>query len=191
MLRNINLQLFAVPGDILLGDGVFSIGQTTSAMVDVALTRGGGVFAIEREYRNIEADGDFGPVKQRIRVTKEIAKLSMKALELVPFRMDEYYPSMSASATGAITGGVTCTLTGNPLSSNITSADYSFVTWTGYTKGGTRAYIELQNAINLENISWPLVDKDEVVAELNFTATYQSTQRTTPPWRVVFTSTSS
>jgi hypothetical protein len=190
MLR-INLQLFAVPSDIILGDGVFSIGQTTSSMVDVALTRGGGVFAVEREYRNIEADGDFGPVKGRQRVTKSVAKLSMKALEIVPYRMDEYYPSISASATGALTAGTTCIITGNPLSSNITSADYSFVTWTGYTKGGTRAYIELQNAINLENINWPLVDKDEVVGELNFTATYETSQRTKEPWKVVFTSTSS
>jgi hypothetical protein len=190
-MLSINLQLFAAPNDIILGDGVFSIGQTTSAMVDVALTRGGGAFSVEREYRNIEADGDYGPVKGRQRVTKSVAKLNMKALEIVPYRMDEYYPSISASATGALTAGGTCTVTGNPLSSNITSADYSIVSWTGYTKGGTKAYIELQNAINLENISWPLVDKDEVIAELNFTSTYQSTQRTTEPWKVVFTSTSS
>jgi hypothetical protein len=181
----------SVPNDIILGDGVFAIGQTTSAMVNVALTRGGGVFSIEREYRNIEADGDYGPVKQRQRVTRSIAKLNMKTLELVPYRMDEYYPSISASATTDLTAGGTCTVTGNPLSSNITSADYSFVSWTGYTKGGTRAYIELQNAINLENISWPLVDKDEVVADLTFTATYQSSQRTAEPWKVIFTSTSS
>ena len=181
----------AVPNDIILGDGIFAIGTSSGTTVDVALTRGGGVFSIGREYRIIEADGDFGPVKQRIRVTKSVAKLSMKALELVPFRFDEYYPSMSASATTAITAGVTATVTGNPLSSNITSADYSYVSWTGYTKGGTRAYIELQNAINLENISWPLIDKDEVVAELNFTAAYASSQRTTEPWKVIFTSTSS
>lgn len=177
--------------NIILGDGVFSIGQTTSAMVDVGLTRGGGVFAIEREYRTIEADGDYGPVKTRIRVTKSIAKLNMKALEIVPFRMDEYYPSMSASVTGPITAGGTGTIAGNLLSVNITSTDYSFVTWTGYTRGGTKTYIELQNAINLENISWPLVAKDEVVAELNFTSTYESTQRTKEPWKIVFTSTSS
>jgi hypothetical protein len=181
----------SVPNDIILGDGVFAIGQTTSATVAIALTRGGGVFAIEREYRKIEADGDFGTVKGRVRVTKSVAKLSMKNLEIIPYRMDEYYPSMSASATTDITAGVTCTITGNPLSSNITSADYSFVTWTGYTKGGTRCYIELQNAINLENISWPLVDKDEVVAELNFEAAYNSSQRTTEPWKIIYTSTSS
>jgi hypothetical protein len=181
----------SVPNDIILGDGVFAIGQTTSATVAIALTRGGGVFVIEREYRKIEADGDYGTVKGRVRVTKEVAKLSMKNLEIVPYRMDEYYPSVSASATTDITAGVTCTVTGNPLSSNITSADYSFVTWTGYTKGGTRTYIELQNAINLENISWPLVDKEEIIAELNFEAAYASSQRTTPPWKIIFTSTSS
>ena len=55
--------------DIILGDGVFAIGAT-----DVGLTRGGGTLTIEREYRTIEADGDYGPVKGRIRKIKSVAK---------------------------------------------------------------------------------------------------------------------
>ena len=38
---------------IILGKGVFSIGDTP-----IALTRGGGQFTVEREVRQIEADGD-------------------------------------------------------------------------------------------------------------------------------------
>ena len=47
---------------IILGDGVFAVNGT-----DIALTRGGGQFLIEREYREIPADGDYSPVKGRIR----------------------------------------------------------------------------------------------------------------------------
>ena len=178
----------SAPEDIILGDGVFAIGQTTSSTTNIALTRGGGVFSVEREYRQIPADGDYGPVKGRIRLIKSVAKLNMKNLEIVPDDMDAYYPSISADHTS---GSTTAVITGAGLTSNITSADYSYVTWTGYNRAGRRVYIELKNAINLENISWPLVDKEEVIAELTFQATYGSTERTTEPWRVIFTTTSS
>ena len=51
----------ATADKILLGYGVVSVGLTP-----IGLTRGGSVFTVEREYRNIEADGDKGPVKGRI-----------------------------------------------------------------------------------------------------------------------------
>jgi hypothetical protein len=178
----------SAPDDIILGDGVFAIGSTTSSMTNIALTRGGGVFSVEREYRPINADGDYGPVKGRIRLIRSVAKLNMKNLEIVPDDMDVYYPSISANHTA---GGTSAIITGAGLTSNITSADYSFVTWTGYNKAGRAVYIELQNAINLENINWPLVDKEEVIAELTYQAAYASSQRTTEPWKVVFTTTSS
>ena len=68
----------AAPGDIILGDGVFSIGASSTAATALALTRGGGNFSVEREFRMIEADGDYGPVKERIRLIRETAKLNMK-----------------------------------------------------------------------------------------------------------------
>ena len=46
------------PQRLLLGHGVYSIGE-----IPVGLTRGGGQFVVEKEFRNIEADGDRGPVK--------------------------------------------------------------------------------------------------------------------------------
>jgi hypothetical protein len=178
----------SAPDDIILGDGVFAIGQTTSSMTNIALTRGGGVFSVEREYRQINADGDFGIVKGRTRLIRSIAKLNMKNLEIVPDDMDAYYPSISANHT---TGSTSAIITGAGLTSNVTSADYSYVTWTGYNKAGRSVHIELKNAINLENINWPLVDKEEIINELTYQAAYGSTERTTEPWKIVFTTTSS
>lgn len=160
--------------EIILGDGVFSVGGT-----DIALTRGGGSFSIEREYRQIEADGDYGPVKDRIRKIKSIAKLTLNALELLPANMEKFYPSMDLDTSD--TGKDVLT-----ASTDIASADYNTVTFTGTTLTGKQVYIELTNAINLENIDWSLVDKDEVVPELTYTATYLEASRTTEPWKVEF-----
>lgn len=163
----------SAPNNILLGDGVFSLNG-----VDIALTRGGGSFTIEREYRQIEADGDFGPVKGRIRKVKSTAKLKLNLLEIIPVDMVDYYPSMavtSISASDTITG-----------SSDITDTDYNTVAWTGETKDGRAVVITVSNAINLENLEWELVDKEEAVPELTYTATYLESARTTEPWNIVF-----
>jgi hypothetical protein len=163
----------AAPNNILLGDGVFAINGT-----DVALTRGGGSFTVEREYKIIEADGDYGPVKGRIRKIKSIAKLKMNLLEIVPTDLDDFYASISVSSAAALD-----TITG---ASDVTDNDYSTVTWTGTTKDGRAVVISLSNAINLENLEWELVDKEEVVPELTYTAAYLESARTTEPWSVTF-----
>ncbi len=174
-------------GDIILGYGVFAIGPTTSQTVDVALSRGGGVFSVEREYRNIEADGDYGPVKDRIRLIKSVAKLNMKTLELLPYDYDRYYPALSTTVTATLTAGTTATITGGGLTTNVTTQDYGIASWTGRTKAGSTVYIELQQAINLENINLSMVDKEEIINELTFQAAYQSSARNTEPWKVMYT----
>jgi len=112
----------------------------------------------------------------------------MNNLEIVPDNMNAYFPSISAVHTA---GSTTANITGAGLTSNITSSDYNFATWTGYTKAGRRVYIELQNAINLEGIDWSLIDKEEIINKLTFTAAYGATARTTEPWKIIFTTTSS
>ena len=160
-------------GDIILGDGVFSIGATP-----IALTRGGGQFTVEREYREIEADGDYGPVKGRVRKIKSVAKLTLNALEMLPANIVKMYPGLDISV-----GVGTDTITGK----EVEDADYNnTITWVGTTKSGLGVVITLENAINLENIDWPLVDKDEVVAQVVYTATYDESTRTTEPWDVEF-----
>lgn len=160
--------------NIVLGDGVFSIGATP-----VGLTRGGGSFTIEREYRQIEADGDRGPVKGRIRKIKGIAKLAMNALELLPANLQKMYPAVTVTTETGVD-----TMTGK---ADIEDADYNAtVTWTGKTKTGRGVVITLKNAINLENIDWPLVDKDEIIAKVTYTATYTEDARETEPWDVVW-----
>ena len=165
--------------NIILGEGVYSIGG-----VDIALTRGGGQFVVERTYRNIEADGDYGPVKGRIRKTMSVAKLTVNALEMLAENLTKLYP-----ATQVTSGGGTDTLTAKV---DVEAVDYnSEVKWTGRTMGGRPVVITLYDAINLENIDWTMVDKEEVIPAATMTATYDPTTRTTEPWKVEYLPTTS
>ena len=76
---------------IVLGAGVFYIGTTA-----VALTRGGGQFTVEREFREINADGDRGAVKNRVVIESSRAKLTMNALTMLT-RLTDLYPAVAAS----------------------------------------------------------------------------------------------
>ena len=68
-------------GEILLGVGKFYIGTTAEAAKLVGLTRGGGSFVVEREFRDINADGDPGSVKGRIAKDSGRPKLKLNALQ--------------------------------------------------------------------------------------------------------------
>lgn len=157
---------------IILGHGIFSIGDK-----DIALTRGGGQFVIEREYRDIEADGDKGTVKGRTDISKSVPKLTMNALSMLPEDFKKYYPGMSSEDSEdsvKVTG-----------SGEILESDYNTVKWTGKTKQGKNVIITLKNAINLENLDWSLVDKDEVIQALTYVGTYEEGS-TVEPWEVEF-----
>lgn len=76
-------------GEIVLGVGKFYIDGTA-----VALTRGGGSFTIEREYREINADGDRGAVKDRVVIETSRAKLTLNALTFIT-SVTKLYPALT------------------------------------------------------------------------------------------------
>lgn len=73
--------LTAGNSEILLGVGRFSIGKTADDAVNVGLTRGGGSFIVEREFREINADDDPGLVEGRVEKTSGRPKLKLTALQ--------------------------------------------------------------------------------------------------------------
>lgn len=78
-------------GTILLGAGVVSIGG-----VDVALSRGGSQFTVEREFREINADGDRGVVKDRVVIDASRATLTLNALTWLT-TMANAFPAIAVS----------------------------------------------------------------------------------------------
>lgn len=160
---------------IMLGYGTVTVGGTA-----IGLTRGGSAFIVEREYRNIEADGDKGPVVGRISVDSEIAKLTVNALELfTAANMTKYYPAMT------LTVGASDDTLKSTAGLAIVAGDHSDVVWTGKTIDGKAVTITLEDAINMSNLEWMFEDKSEVVPSLEFTACWTDGS-TTPPWSVVF-----
>ena len=75
--------------EILLVLGVFAIDD-----VEVGLCRGGGKFVVEREFRDIAADGDKGSVKDRVVIDSERAKLSMNVLTMLT-SIKSMYPALA------------------------------------------------------------------------------------------------
>ena len=68
-------------GEIVLGVGKFYIGNSATDAKVVGLTRGGGSFMVEREYRDIAADEDPGSVEGRILKDSGRPKLKLVALQ--------------------------------------------------------------------------------------------------------------
>jgi hypothetical protein len=77
---------------IILGAGKFYINGTL-----VALTRGGGQFTVEREYREINADGVRGAVKGRVVMEGSRPKLTMNVLTMLA-NITSLYSSVEVSA---------------------------------------------------------------------------------------------
>lgn len=165
----------ASPDKVILGMGVFSIGATP-----VGLTRGGGQFTIEREYRAIAADGDRGKYKGRIAMDTSIPKLKLSMLEIIT-NIASAYPGFSSTPSDPV-GNTTVTGTGA-----IAATDYKDVTWTGKTKAGKSVVITVKDAINLDNPDFTLVEKDEVVAAVTFEGTYpEDAEDDYEPWTIVY-----
>lgn len=169
----------AKPQEILLGQGAFFIGD-----VPVGLTRGGGQFVVEKEIRNIEADGDRGAIKDRIVQDKATPKLTINTLEVISENIEKLYAGIKLTkgtdnANNKING-----------KGKIDLSDYNDeVKWIGKTKGGREVIIKVLNAINLENFDWTLADKDEVVATLTYTGCYEEDSPADfEPWEIEYAS---
>ena len=78
-------------GEILLNAGVFYINNAA-----VALTRGGGSFTVERTFREINADDDMGPVKDRVVITDSRASLTMNVLTFLT-NLKNYWPAVTTT----------------------------------------------------------------------------------------------
>lgn len=90
--------LTAGNAEILLGVGKFYIGTSAEDAELVGLTRGGGSFIVEREYRDINADDDPGSVQGRISKDTGRPKLTLNALQWLS-KVSKLYACITTPAT--------------------------------------------------------------------------------------------
>lgn len=77
-------------GEIILGVGKFYLGNSKEDAQPVGLTRGGGSFVVEREFREINADEDPGLVEGRLEKETGRPKLKLVALQWLT-KVDKLY----------------------------------------------------------------------------------------------------
>ena len=82
-------------GEIVLGVGKFFLGTSSEDAQYVGLTRGGGSFIVEREFREINADEDPGLVVDRIEKEMARPKLTLNALQWLT-KVDKLYTCITA-----------------------------------------------------------------------------------------------
>jgi hypothetical protein len=150
--------------NIVFGRGIFKLDD-----VAVGLTRDGGSFKVEYNNRLITADGDRGPVKGRIHREEAKASISFSHLEILTSFKD-LHSGLAETVDGEFT-----TIRGT---GKITDADYHKVTFVGETKDGREVEIMIDDAINLENIDFTLKDKDDILDNVVFQATYDPMNET-------------
>ena len=85
-------------GEIILGVGKFYIGTSSTDAKPVGLTRGGGSFVVEREYRDINADDDPGSVEGRLSKDTARPKLKLNTLQWLS-KVANLYPGIIAKTT--------------------------------------------------------------------------------------------
>jgi hypothetical protein len=142
-------------------------------------TRGGNVFTIEQEIRQMPVDGAHGHIKGDKRIISVTAKLKCNCVEHSPEMWLKALP-------GAVTTEDTEYI---ELSRNadISSADYignlairGVITGSGID--GEYAVLMIKNALCIGNFEASMVDKDEAVITLEFTGHYDPANLDAEPW---------
>lgn len=71
---------------------------------------------------------------------------------------------------------------------SVASTDFHSVKWTGKTKSGKAVVITMPKAINMGDIDWSMVEKDDIVAQIVFTGVYENTDEASDsnvePWTI-------
>ncbi len=136
------------PSRILLGYGIIKLNN-----VSVGLTRGGGKFTVEKEYRKIEADGDKGTYKGRVTQEKSVPKLKINLLEIIRNDINKIYPGTSLT-TDATAGSNTYTVTSNLAAGDVvTFANTTLIANTDFTVGTDTADTASNLAAALDDVS--------------------------------------
>jgi hypothetical protein len=165
----------------LIDSGDVRIGYTSQASPGTLLsaTRGGNVFTIEQEIREMPVDGAPGPVKGDKRIIKVMAKLKCNCIEHTP---DIWSMALPGSVTTE-----EAEYTEISRSADISASDYlTNVAIRGVVTGagidGEYAILMIKNALCVGNFEVSMADKDEAVVALEFTGHFDPEDLDAEPW---------
>ena len=164
-------------GNFLLGAGAVYLNYTTTPVL-IGATKGGSTFNSGKEIREVEQDGAYGPIKGHITKTRIAPTLTVANLELTSANLNIFM------------GGATTTdqTTYDEIKENlaIVAGDYiDDIAWVGEAYDGEDVIIILENVLVTEALELAATsDKEEVVPEIVFSATYDPAAATTVPYEI-------
>ena len=159
------------------GTGILYKEYGEGSQREIGANRGTISFTDDREFRNIDYNGKYGPTEGNSVIIKSEQILKFGLLELTYQNFEDCWAGLAVSDEGAyhqITGDLA-----------IAAGDYhENVAWFGERHDGKYAGILLNNALGDGKIEMTIDDKEDIVPEDQYTAHYGSATPTTPPWSI-------
>lgn len=143
-------------------------------------TKGGNVFAIEQEVREMEADGAHAPVEGSRRIVRTVAKLTVNFYEHTLQQLKYMLPASASAAFETNWDAIT-------RDTKIGATDYiDNVTLVGEIAGITEGAcaFRLENALVDSNFELSMADKEEGIIPVTFTAHQDPSDLDTDPWTI-------
>ena len=144
-------------------------------------TRGGSVFAVETELREMPVDGAKGPVKGDKRIIKVTASLECNFIESTTEIFKRMIPGSAAADFEATHDDITRSLA-------LAASDYlTNVVIIGQVSGSEEAVVlMIENAMADGKMSLSLSDNDEAVNKIKFIGHFDPDDLDAEPWLIRF-----
>jgi hypothetical protein len=165
------------PDDVWRGEGVLYKNKGLSDEVVIGALDGETKFAVDREFKDIPYNGNFGRTKDLVFKSKIQPKLDIKLVTLNYTSMSQVFAGLTVTDEGAYHKIVEST--------DIVAGDY----WTNACYAGIRAsgkyfQVFMYNVLGADKIEAGFKSDDTVVSDVTLYACYDRTTPTTPPWEV-------
>jgi hypothetical protein len=170
----------ADPINLVLGAGAvyFNYGEVDET--PIGATQGGSVFNANREFREVEQDGIYGPVKGLKRKNRIAPTLTVKAMELFKDNFIKFFAGMDVDDTSLEYTEIKERL-------NIEDTDYiKNVAFVGQNYNEEDVVIILDNVLGDGNIQLAIEREKEIVPEVIFSAHFDPAAPTVVPYKIRF-----
>jgi hypothetical protein len=163
--------------NIVLGDGVLYKDYAQGTQLTIGACRGDSVFNVDRQFREQEYNGSYGPTETLKVKTKVIVTMKIALLELSTTNFTHLFQGFAK----------TDQTTYYELKESVDIADGDY--WTNMAFVGQRAdgkniIIIMENVLGDGALNMAFKTKDDVVVDTMLTAHYGTATPTTPPYEI-------
>lgn len=170
------------PSTEYLGPGAIYFNYGTVDELVIGATKGGGEFNDNAEFRQREADGDYGPVKGAIDLIKMTPVLTVNTLKIDKVNLQKYFAGVSLDDSDGTYSKLTRKL-------DLASSYIDNVAFVGQSRDGKDIIIILYDVLGMNALSMAFTKDEEIVPEIQFTATFDpatfdKTDASTYPYQI-------